>query len=248
MTDPFGRPERRDPGDNGALAEPREPAGGADPGEASAAASRHALVPVGLLVVLLGGIALAVGLFLPLASSPDSRVDLIENRAIWYQGVDFVLGLAVAAPFFAFLRWRGLPLPWWIAAVLGVVALALAVLAALLIGAGSLHDVAWAGPQDVESDELRVGVGVWVSAAGAAALVAGGLLLQAVGPPLARRRPAATAPEGWYPDPEGPDQRFWDGARWTDARRPAGPVGQFAPPVAPRTLWSRPDADPPQGG
>ncbi|HST40843.1 MAG TPA: DUF2510 domain-containing protein [Conexibacter sp.] len=230
MADPFGRPQQDAP------AEPRE------------TSPSSWLVPLGLLVVLLGGIAIAVSLFLPLAASPDSRVDLIENRAIWYGGTDVVLGIGVAAPFFAFLRWRGLPLPWWIASVLGVVVLVVAVLAALLIGASSLDDVAWAGPLEVESDELRVGVGVWVGAAGAVLLIAGGALLQAVGPPLSSKQSAATAPEGWYPDPEGPDQRFWDGARWTDARRPAVPLGEFAPPVAPRTLWRRPDAEPPQGG
>ncbi|MDW5598008.1 DUF2510 domain-containing protein [Conexibacter stalactiti] len=241
MADPFGRPEQRDPHDAG-------DARPTDAGHSAETSPATALVPLGLLVVLLGGLALAVGLFLPLADSPDSRVELIENRAIWHGGVDFVLGLAVAAPFFAFLRWRGLPLPWWVASALGVVALVLAGFAVLLIDASSLDDVAWAGPTEVESDELRAGVGVWVSAAGAVILVAGGLLLQAVGPPLKRKQPAATAPEGWYPDPEGPELRWWDGTSWGDARRPAGPVGQFAPPVAPRTLWRRPDADPPQGG
>jgi hypothetical protein len=35
-------------------------------------------------------------------------------------------------------------------------------------------------------------------------------------------------PAGWYDDPEqAGQQRFWDGTRWTDDRRPAGPP---APP------------------
>jgi hypothetical protein len=33
---------------------------------------------------------------------------------------------------------------------------------------------------------------------------------------------APIAPAGWYPDPDEPSQhRFWNGARWTDDRRPA---------------------------
>jgi hypothetical protein len=246
MTDSFGRPERRDSADGGAPSEQREPAG----------AASSALVPLGLLVVLLGGIALAAGLFLPLAASPDSRVELIENRAIWYGGTDFVIGLALAAPFFAFLRWRGLPLPWWIASVLGVVGLLLALGAALVVDASTLADVDWAGPAAVESDDLAPGAGIWVAAAGALAIVLGGALLQAVGPPLRRREPVATAPEGWYPDPEGTELRWWDGTRWGDSRRPAAPgefpphdeatapLGRFAPPVAPRALWRRPEGDP----
>ncbi|WP_163008344.1 DUF2510 domain-containing protein, partial [Streptomyces sp. S5] len=36
-------------------------------------------------------------------------------------------------------------------------------------------------------------------------------------------------PPGWYPDPghegDGPRQeRWWDGGRWTDSLRPAGPA------------------------
>ena len=34
------------------------------------------------------------------------------------------------------------------------------------------------------------------------------------------------APAGWYPDPDGTGQRYWDGAAWSDYRAPA------APPVA----------------
>jgi uncharacterized RDD family membrane protein YckC len=42
------------------------------------------------------------------------------------------------------------------------------------------------------------------------------------------------APEGWYPDPDGPPDRlrWWDGERWTENRRPDENV-RFAPPVAP---------------
>jgi hypothetical protein len=30
---------------------------------------------------------------------------------------------------------------------------------------------------------------------------------------------AAVAPAGWYADPEGPDERWWDGERWTERHR-----------------------------
>jgi hypothetical protein len=30
---------------------------------------------------------------------------------------------------------------------------------------------------------------------------------------------AAVAPAGWYADPEGPDERWWDGERWTERYR-----------------------------
>jgi Protein of unknown function (DUF2510) len=32
---------------------------------------------------------------------------------------------------------------------------------------------------------------------------------------------AAVAPAGWYTDPEGPDERWWDGGRWTERYRSA---------------------------
>lgn len=28
-------------------------------------------------------------------------------------------------------------------------------------------------------------------------------------------RPAVTAPAGWYPSPDGPGMRYWDGYQWT---------------------------------
>jgi hypothetical protein len=34
-------------------------------------------------------------------------------------------------------------------------------------------------------------------------------------------REAAVAPAGWYSDPEGPDERWWDGERWTERYRSA---------------------------
>ncbi|WP_034609345.1 TIR domain-containing protein [Cellulomonas sp. URHD0024] len=41
---------------------------------------------------------------------------------------------------------------------------------------------------------------------------------------------------GWYPDPSGTGQRFWDGARWTEFRheapRPVAPGGRPSPPPA----------------
>ena len=37
---------------------------------------------------------------------------------------------------------------------------------------------------------------------------------------------------GWYPDPAGSGQRWWDGERWTDATRDPAP-SPMPPPVAP---------------
>ncbi|WP_369817929.1 DUF2510 domain-containing protein [Mycobacterium sp. E3339] len=34
--------------------------------------------------------------------------------------------------------------------------------------------------------------------------------------------PAAGPPPGWYQDPSGPGQRYWDGARWTSWTHPPG--------------------------
>jgi hypothetical protein len=34
----------------------------------------------------------------------------------------------------------------------------------------------------------------------------------------------ATAPAGWYPNPTGEGQRYWDGSAWLDATTPAEPA------------------------
>ena len=39
-----------------------------------------------------------------------------------------------------------------------------------------------------------------------------------------------TAPAGWYVNPSGSGQRYWDGEQWTDSYSGAGPP---APPSAP---------------
>ena len=53
-----------------------------------------------------------------------------------------------------------------------------------------------------------------------------------------------TTPAGWYPDPEAPGQnRYWDGAGWTEQRQAAElPVSPSAPPPgavveAPQTVY-----------
>ncbi|MGW8063394.1 DUF2510 domain-containing protein [Streptomyces ziwulingensis] len=41
-----------------------------------------------------------------------------------------------------------------------------------------------------------------------------------------------TPPPGWYPDPSAPHQeRWWDGAAWTEHRRTPGPTGHGAHPA-----------------
>ena len=46
---------------------------------------------------------------------------------------------------------------------------------------------------------------------------------------------------GWYSDPQGPGQRYWDGTQWTEHRAPAAP-GPPPPQATPRkkrggTVW-----------
>jgi hypothetical protein len=46
---------------------------------------------------------------------------------------------------------------------------------------------------------------------------------------------APPTPAGWYPDTEQPgNERYWDGTRWTDARRPLAMPQPYAPPLPPR--------------
>lgn len=44
-----------------------------------------------------------------------------------------------------------------------------------------------------------------------------------IAPPAAaagsRRSYQSTPPPGWYPDPRGKRERYWDGTVWTDAKR-----------------------------
>ena len=40
-------------------------------------------------------------------------------------------------------------------------------------------------------------------------------------------------PAGWYPNPTGPGQRYWDGQNWTDQYRETSPPPPAPPPPAP---------------
>jgi len=37
-------------------------------------------------------------------------------------------------------------------------------------------------------------------------------------------------PEGWYPDANEGNERYWDGENWTEQRRPAAAVPTATPP------------------
>jgi uncharacterized RDD family membrane protein YckC len=54
-----------------------------------------------------------------------------------------------------------------------------------------------------------------------------------------------SAPEGWYPDPDGPPDRlrWWDGERWTEHRR-TDESAPFAPPVAPPPVLAAAPGEP----
>jgi lipoprotein LpqH len=42
-------------------------------------------------------------------------------------------------------------------------------------------------------------------------------------------RASPLPPAGWYPDPQGSRQRYWDGTRWTEHRMPAKPTRKRVP-------------------
>lgn len=45
---------------------------------------------------------------------------------------------------------------------------------------------------------------------------------------------SGSTPAGWYPNPEGPGERYWDGASWTDQMR-ASAATEYAAPATPPT-------------
>lgn len=47
-------------------------------------------------------------------------------------------------------------------------------------------------------------------------------------------------PAGWYPAPEGPFERWWDGTQWTEHTRPTATT--VAPPAAPVYAVTNPAA------
>ncbi len=55
---------------------------------------------------------------------------------------------------------------------------------------------------------------------------------------------AATAPPGWYPNPEGDDERFWDGEQWTQRYRSPQPEPGGDEPEPERAEADEPAAEP----
>lgn len=52
-----------------------------------------------------------------------------------------------------------------------------------------------------------------------------------------------SAAPGWYPDPDdASQQRYWDGARWTEQRQPGSPAGPPAAYPAPAQVYVAPQA------
>lgn len=56
--------------------------------------------------------------------------------------------------------------------------------------------------------------------------------------PAAGASSPALPPPGWYPDPAGPaQQRYWDGARWSDPPPSLPQIPPMPPPAEPRGKW-----------
>lgn len=87
----------------------------------------------------------------------------------------------------------------------------------VLVG-GGLVAVGSATAED--TDTAWPGVAVLV---GVALVIGGGWLLVPRRWTVSTTAPVDPQAPGWYPDPESPSMRFWDGAAWTDQRAPLPP-------------------------
>jgi len=151
---------------------------------------------------------------------------------------------------FQLLRVAGAPEFWAFGSVLAGIVLAIfgfgaisnpaldvrtiGVIAALVVGlAGGLGVARLVNVVSQTNGFLSIGAGV-VAAALAESLFIAGAVAASTRPPLSDRGDHLRRPmvnhgprmsPGWYADPEVPDfERWWDGQRWTDYRRPRHPA------------------------
>lgn len=206
-----------------------------DDGVRSAARAR---LRIGFWLVLAGAFFGLLGIVAPseLWDRPTPPLDGDESAAIIdHWNSTLLVGLSVlGCVALAFLAWE-MQRGWmWPICIVGLLA--------ALMGTGLA----------ISSEEwTRPGPGAWFMLAAGVLLFVGGLTLtlvlrslrieaaveakvkEQVGADVLPAPMAELPPEGWYADPKDPTgSRWWDGGKWTDARRSgATNATQSAPPV-----------------